>query len=274
MHSFPLYANDMPRLGRADEIGIGHVQSPHYQGVHRTLDLLDVLARGPTGVGEAARILMVNKSTASRLLSTMASRGYAVKYPDGFRLGPKVTEIHDAYIASYRVTRGAHGLIDRLARATSETVLLTSYEAGVAVYIDKVESAQPLRTSSRIGSRAPLHAGAAGKAILAGLPAELQEEFIRSESLDHTGPLAITDPQKLRTELEAIRSRGYAVSREEINEGIAGLGIALLDSSQRPIGAISVTGPVTRFNDSILANADVIVSIVAEWYPDGVRRPK
>jgi DNA-binding IclR family transcriptional regulator len=214
--------------------------------------VLDLLGRGAVGVTEGARALSVNKSTASRLFANMALRGYAARDPASgvYRLGPRVANLYQAYIAGRRLGRDATLLLERVAAATGETAILTAFESGRAVYIDRVISEHPLRTSARIGQPAPLHAGAAGKSILAMLPPPEVDALLGDGPLERFGRATLTDRDRLRSELALVRQRGYAVSVEEINEGIIGVGIPLLSPDGRPIGAIGVTGPKARFGDA------------------------
>jgi DNA-binding IclR family transcriptional regulator len=125
----------------------------------------------------------------------MAARGYAARNPisGSYRLGPKIGELHAAYLTNRRLGRDASILLDRLAAETGETALLTAFEGGEAVYIDKVESEHPLRTSSRIGQRGPLHAGAAGKSILAVLNQSEVDRLLGSKPLERFGPNSVID---------------------------------------------------------------------------------
>jgi DNA-binding IclR family transcriptional regulator len=205
----------------------------------------------------------VNKSTASRLFATMALRGYAARDPASgvYRLGPRIGNLYQAYIAGRRLGRDATLLLERVAAVTGETAILTAFEGGRAVYIDRVISEHPLRTSARIGQPAPLHAGAAGKAILAMLPQPEVDALLGDGPLERFGRATLTDRGRLRSEFALIRQRGYAVSVEEINEGITGVSIPLLSPDGRPIGAIGVTGPKTRFGEARIR--DIAASLLA-----------
>ena len=240
-------------------------------GIHavgRALDVLDLLASSEMGVGEVARSLKVNKSTASRLLNTMLRRGFVGRDPTvgSFRLGPRIANLYQSYVDNLRVGRQASVLIDRLAAETSETVLLTLFQDGTATYIDKVESRYPLRTSSRIGDRAPLHCGASGKAILAFLPSEEARALLGTGRLQRFTANTIVSRPKLFAELEEIRRQGYAVSDEEINSGVVGVGAPLLGWRERPMGAISVTAPKLRTDDARLEQLiDLVRDTARNW---------
>jgi DNA-binding IclR family transcriptional regulator len=240
------------------------------------LEVFNLLGRGAIGVGDAGRALGVNKSTSSRLLATMAAQGYAARDPASgvYRLGPKIGDLYDAYMAGRRLGRDASLLLERVAAATGETALLTAFEEGAAVYVERVVSDHPLRTSAQIGQRAPLHAGAAGKSILAMLADDEVDRRLGEGPLERFGPRTTTNRARVKSELAAIRKRGYAVSVEEINEGITGVGIALLSPNGRPLGAISVTGPTARFGDARVREVGASLVAYAKdfgWAPESDR---
>jgi DNA-binding IclR family transcriptional regulator len=55
-----------------------------------------------------------------------------------------------------------------------------------------------------------------------------------------------TDPAAFSEEEAAIRFRGYAVDREEIEEGLVCMVAPIFDYSGRAVGAMSLAGPTTR----------------------------
>lgn len=253
--------------GSPDRIG----RSPEIQSVARTLDVLDLLGTKEQSVGDVARRLGVNKSTASRLLATMAAKGYLSRSiaTGTYRLGSKIPRLYDRYLHSLRSASDARYVLRRIATDTDETVLLTLFENNEALYVDKVESNQPLRTSSRVGAVAPLHSGAAGKSILAFLPPDMARRLLGPGRLRGYTEHTITDRRELKAELERIRRRGYAVSMGEINEGIVGVGVPLIAPDGLPFGSISVTCPISRCTEQRLA--DIVHSArsaVREWLGD------
>jgi DNA-binding IclR family transcriptional regulator len=89
---------------------------------------------------------------------------------------------------------------------------------------------------------------AAGKSILAHLPEQRRAELVEKCDLDAATPSTLTDPVELSRELDRIRDRGYAWSDEEAAVGIRAVGTVLQDRSRSVLGAISVSGPVSRLH--------------------------
>lgn len=212
----------------------------------RTLDILELLvAQGrPLAAHEIATALMIPVSSLSYLLTTLAERGYVEKL--GRRYGPGAgLERLQPERASDDVIARAGPIIRALRLRLNETVGFFIPRG------DEVEAAvseigtQALRYSLEVGRSAPMHAFAAGKAILASYSEEqLAAYFARStrEAFTHH---TLTDEDDLRLEIEGVRRNGFARTREEHTPGIQGMARVVM-SGGKAAGAISVAIPLPR----------------------------
>jgi DNA-binding IclR family transcriptional regulator len=105
-----------------------------------------------------------------------------------------------------------------------------------------------------------------GKAILAFLPEHEAEQLLGPAALQPFTANTITERRALFEHLAGIRRDGYAVSSEEVDVGVLGVGVPLLNWAGRPVGAISVTGPLLRLDDARLQEViPVLREAAAEW---------
>ena len=109
-------------------------------------------------------------------------------------------------------------------------------------------SPQRLVSHLRLGESAPLYATSGAKAILAFLPKDFLDDYIRRVSFEPRTPATIRTARALRRELAAIVDDGFAYSREEWTPGIVGVAKPILDESMRPLGAVNLAVPAVRFN--------------------------
>ena len=144
-----------------------------------------------------------------------------------------------------------------LSEQTGETIHFVQVVDGAAVYVEKVESPNNIRMYSLIGRRAPLHCTGVGKAILAYLPDESLEEFLRGNILTKYTENTITDPEILREHLRLIRRNGYALDNSEHEENVCCVAAPLFTSSGHVIGAVSIS--------AIRYRADI--AVVESWAP-------
>jgi IclR family acetate operon transcriptional repressor len=129
---------------------------------------------------------------------------------------------------------------------TGETVHLTMEISGEGVYVEKVESYSSVRLSTRLGTRAPLHAGASFKVLLAHLPRNRVEEVIK-QGLPKLTEHTIANATALKNELEKIRKQGYAISHGELYDGFTAIAAPIRDSENQVIAGISVIAPSAKY---------------------------
>ncbi|MBX5465413.1 MAG: IclR family transcriptional regulator [Clostridia bacterium] len=245
----------MPR-SRTRRPGSSHRESPHVQVLDRALTLLETLAREENGLGlvEAANRAQLHPSTTYRLLSTLVSHGFVTHDDETgrYRIGLKAFEVGSSFRPPSELRKLAPGVLRALMSLTGETANLAILERGEATYIDQVESPSLLGMHARIGRRVPVHCTGAGKAILSHLSEEEVDAILAEHGLPAFTPNTITDRDRLMEELRRTRERGYALDNEEIELGVRCVAAPVLDQKGRPVAALSVTGPVTRFHDDRL----------------------
>jgi len=144
----------------------------------------------------------------------------------------------------------------RLAKTTNETALLTTMNDrhDGAICLERVESSMALRLSIEPGRELPLHAGASQKVLLAFLPRE-EREVVLARPLAKLCRSTITDTDFLRGHLDAIRTRGWAISFEENNVGVWGVALPILDRNGTSVASIGLAGPTARFRRHELATS-------------------
>ncbi|GAA4537311.1 IclR family transcriptional regulator [Amycolatopsis samaneae] len=215
-----------------------------------------VAAAQPAGLSELARRLEVPKSTVQRCLKTLAEAGWVRPAPgDGGRwvITGKAFSIGSAVSSGPRLREIALPILSRLQAETRETIHLTVPDGGEMVLIERLDSPHQLRAFLQLGTRLPLHAASNGKAYLASLDDEAVESFLDSELRQVSGH-TVTDPGALRREVEEIRRRGYAVTNEELHEGIAAVAVAIRTAGGETCGCFSVSGPTTRLTPDLYAS--------------------
>lgn len=206
------------------------------QVLRRAAAALDEIATAPGRLRlvDVGTNLGLAKSTARRLMVALVDVGFAAVDEDGrYRLGDRLLGLTGA--DGTHLAARLRPVIERVARATGETVDLSVLRGRQMWFIDQIESAHRLRAVSAVGGRFPLHDTANGKAALALL-----------------GDADVPDP--LRHEIGEVRRTGIAYDRDEHTAGISAAGVAArLQDGQ--IVAISVPAPTDRF----LAHQSVIV---------------
>jgi len=169
-----------------------------------------------------------------------------------YRLGHRLFELAHKVWGAFDLRGAAAPELDRLARESGETVTLAELDSSAALYIDERNSGQAFGLRIGVGRRAPCHATAVGKALLAFLPPPEQAAVLGQLALERFTPHTITARQALTVNLALARARGYALSEEEHLEGVVAVAVPVLDHRGAPIAALGILGPRERLSEDTL----------------------
>jgi DNA-binding IclR family transcriptional regulator len=222
--------------------------SGNLQSVRRALRALELISEsGELGVTELGRKLGVHKATASRLIATLAERGFVERDPitEKFRLGFGLISLAGAAVGGNDLVRAARPILDDLAERTRETVNLGVLSGGSVVYVDQVTGTRSIVSVSWVGQRTPLHCTSNGKVLLAYATDAERDRLLRAP-LTRLTPRTITDVKKLRAQLSEILVRGYSQTMEELEEGLNAVAAPVRGMGGDLIAALSVSGPAFR----------------------------
>ncbi|WP_168220004.1 MULTISPECIES: IclR family transcriptional regulator [unclassified Salinibacterium] len=225
------------------------------ESVDNVLRLLQLLRdSGSLRVTDAAAELDIALSTAHRLFSMLVYRGFATQDEQRrYVPGPAM----DARAIRAPWTRELRDLaapeMEALSGELGETINIMIRVGTDIRFLHTVEGGAVLRVGDRTGSVVPALHTSGGKIMLAHEPAEKVRALYRSRSAVASGrTLDETSLDRLLGQLMSARSVGFAVNREESEDGVGAVGVAILTPGGAPFAAISVACPVGRL-DRLLA---------------------
>ena len=232
---------------------MGNDEPTYSRTVRKALDILDCLSRekAPLSTSDVARRCGLSRPTTYRLMATLAAYGYVSpdhNQDERYRLGYKILELSKSLLDGVELRQQALPFLGNLSRTVNETVHLAVLDHDEVVYIDKVESTQPVRMHSTIGTRSPLHCTSLGKAIAAYLPADERSALLGRLALPKRTARTITDRARLEDHLAEVRRQGFAMDDIENEEGIRCVGAPIFDHRGAAIAALSVSGPAYRLS--------------------------
>lgn len=198
-------------------------------------------------LAELGRRTGIPKGTLHRLLSDLVKVRLLDRTRAGYRLSGQLFELGMRASTERSLIEVATPFLEDLYERTHETVHLGILEGTEVVYIAKIGGHRQARSPSRLGGRMPLHCTAIGKALLAHSDPEIIDRVL-AEPLERRTPKTLSGPGLLRAQLERILDEGVSYEREESAMGITCVAAPVLDTDDRPIAALSVTGPVARFH--------------------------
>lgn len=230
--------------GEAAEAHTGEKSSATVKTLAKGLAILElIMQRGSVRTIDVASELRIDKGSASRLLHTLLEGGFAAKGEGrAYHIGPKLTLASVRRMTGAKLRENARPLLQELVDIAKESAHLCILVDDQVLYIDRIDSASPLRVDRPIGTFAPLHCTALGKIFLAfgeaPLPADMRSATART----------LTDPELLKAHLRQVASQGYAVDDEEFCMGIRCVAAPLRDNSGRVVAALGISGPTARIN--------------------------
>ena len=193
--------------------------------IGKAIKLLDALADTvePMSMKDLGNVTGLPKPSAHRMLSQLEEQA-RVRLPD------------------------IKSIMQKLTVDIGETVNLAVLDGSDVVYIERVESSQPLRMNLRAGSRIPVHTSSTGKVLAAHLPKRRRERLLQNLELKKYTEFTITNLDKLTDELAATRKRGYSISYQEYMIGLIGVGVPIKSPSGEVIAALALHAPEARMS--------------------------
>ena len=201
-------------------------------------------------LAELGRRVGLPKATVYRLVTSLAARGFMVQAADGrYGLGVKLMEFGAVVRENLDIVQQCAPVLDSLAAATSETVLLAAVDWGERELVLVASRVSPhmLSVISPVGRRQKLPPGGAlARALLAGLPPREAKEIVRDLRMTASTPKTHVDRRLLLRDLEVARELGYAAEQDEYIDGVSGVAVPVVFEAGRPLAAIGVIGPSSR----------------------------
>jgi DNA-binding IclR family transcriptional regulator len=219
--------------------------------VIRALDILELfLDRPQLSAREVAERLDLPRTTVHELLVTLVARAYLISVPGQpvhYRLGMPLFQLGSAFAGRLDLVREAGGVARDVAAACDEAVHVAVLDGADVVYLVKVDSTHPVRMVSGVGLRLPAHCTAVGKVLLASLDPAVLDAVLADRALPGMTPDSITDPDRLRAQLDRVRAEGVAVDVGESDGDMRCVAAAVRDHSGAAVAAMSLSAPILRW---------------------------
>ena len=210
------------------------------------LHLFSETPRGLTAKQVAGRSRLP-VSTVHRFLANLEGAGFLNRGADSvYHLGFACFAIGQAALGQLDIRRVSLPYLEELNRQTRETIHLTVRHGLSAVYVEKLDSPEPLRIHSRIGAAVPLYCTAVGKVMLAYMPEEERAQLLPQVGLRRLTPNTVGNLQELEAELYRVRKNGYACDLEEHELHIRCIAAPIWDHAARVNASLSITAPMVR----------------------------
>lgn len=227
------------------------------------LETLSRVGDGQLTLDEIARDTALPKSTAHRLLNSLAGVGYVRQTSENGRymLADRFFELANSSLPNQRLISIARPFMNSLLQSFDESVNLGVYDEGMVTHIFAMESARPYRVAATVGNRGHLHCTSMGKALGAFQSAdELDRAFLRW-GLPRRTRNTLTNMADVLADFENIRATGAAHDNQEDVEGVECFGAPIFNAEGRVVASMSISGPSIR----VTPQAEAIRNAVLEF---------
>jgi DNA-binding IclR family transcriptional regulator len=220
---------------------------------------------------EIAELIAVPQRTVGKILDTLEHHDLVMRDEDdkSYRPGFAWLRLGELGRASVDLREAAMPVMRRLRDRFNETVILSVRIGDLRVNVDFAESTHTLRRVTRRGLETPLHVGAGGRALLAGLTDDEITAYFSRTTMINYGHDTPTDIARIWRDLHAVRRDGYLIATSEISEGSSSVSAPVRDFSGATKAALTIGGPFARFGEAARQRCvPAIVAAAAEILSD------
>lgn len=219
----------------------------------RTLQIFETFAQAcePLALSDLARRNTIPVSACHGLVRTLEARGYLYECGPRRAYYPTLRWLEKARLIAEHdpLARRAAPVLEALAQASGETVLLGKRLEDRVLYLVVVESRHAIRYSAQVGDLKPLHSSSAGKALLGAMPQAEREALLARLKLPRVTPHTITRRAALEKDLAASRARGWYATRGENVPDVHAIAASVVFAGQTC--AVVVAGPAHRMQAAL-----------------------
>jgi IclR family transcriptional regulator, acetate operon repressor len=218
----------------------------------RLFALLEVIAQRDTPFTLQAMVdeTGLPKPTLHRMLQQLESAGILQRDGNGrhYSTGQRLMRLAENLLLNSTSHGARHAVLRQLVDEVGESCNITAFSGSEVLYLDRVETAAPLRFYLHPGSRVPAHCSATGKLFLSQMTPSQRRRLLASVSLEKFTANTKTDVDALEQEIEQVREQGYAFDNEEFLPGLLCLGVLVPAPQGNSNMGIALQAPMMRFS--------------------------
>lgn len=220
--------------------------------VQRHLSLLELIAtrETPSTLQGLTEETGLPKPTLHRMLQQLEDAGMVLRDGDGrrFRTGPRMRRMAERTLLTDVHFGNRNRILAELVAEIGESCNITALSGHEVVYLDRVETTEPLRVTLAPGSRVPAHASASGKLLLSQLRPAARRQLLGTAPLRSFTPNTITDPEAVEAEVARAAELGYGIDDEEYLAGLVCAAVLIPDPSGISNLCVAVQAPALRLS--------------------------
>lgn len=197
-------------------------------------------------LSEVAAETGVTRATARRFLLTLARLGYVRTDGRFFSLTPRVLELGYAFLSSLSLPEVAEPHLEALVAEVNESSSVSVLDGPDVVYVARVPVSRIMTVAISVGTRFPAYATSMGRVLLAGLSDVELEDYLATVKMDKLTTRTVGSVAALRGELAKVRSQGFSLVDQELEEGLRAVAAPIRDRAGNVVASLNVSAHASR----------------------------
>lgn len=202
--------------------------------------------RSAQTLSEVAELTGLTRATARRVLLTLTELGYVHQSGRSFSLTPRVLDLGYSFLSSLKVIEIAQRPMERLVEEVNESSSMSVLDGDDIVYVARVPTKRIMTIALALGSRLPVYPTSMGRVLLAGSSDAEVDRYISETRFERLTSHTITDKALFRDTIEDVRTEGYALVDQELEEGVRSIAAPITNGRGEVIAAMNVSCHAAR----------------------------
>jgi IclR family transcriptional regulator, pca regulon regulatory protein len=218
------------------------------QSLERGLAVINSFSREHPSqtLSEVATRTGLTRATSRRVLLTLVELGYVAQIGRSFSLTPKVLDLGYSFLSSLHVIEVAQPSMERLVDEVHESSSMSVLDGSEIVYVARVPTTRIMTIALALGSRLPAYPTSMGRVLLAGIGDDELDDYIERTKFEKLTPHTITDSRRFRSIVLKVRSDGFALVDQELEEGVRSIAAPIRNRRGNVIAAMNVSCHASR----------------------------
>lgn len=220
----------------------------YIQSIERGFAVLTAFdsARPDPTLADIATATDLSRPAVRRILLTLQRLGYVSNTGSRWALTPRVLSIGQHYSASHTLLEAAMPHLLAVVEQTHESASLGVLDGTEVVYAARVPVRRIMSINVSVGTRVPAYATSMGRALLAWAQPSVVEWVVENTHFEQLASGTITGADELHRELAVVREQGYALTSEELEQGLISLAAPVREPSGDVVGVVACSTSTAR----------------------------
>src|SRR5579863_2409599 len=220
----------------------------------RGLQVIESFEGHPEGrsIVEIGQATGLSRAAIRRLLLTLELLGYVERSRQVYRLKTQILRLGFSFLSSSSVVEAARPVLEQISERLHESSSMSMLDGDQIVYVARAAASRILAAGLSVGSRLPAYCTSMGRVLLASLPDERLNAYLRGLKPRAYTPKTVTRVTQLKKAILEVRKNGYAIDDEELEAGLRSIAVPVSTRSNQVVAAINVGTHVSRVDRATL----------------------